>query len=523
MSLSISSILIAFLTLTGLHAAIQRWHQVLSAQLQADFIESMRNELHESIVRAEWVFHLKSRSSDFTHSLVDDINRVARGTMGLLRLASHLIVMIVHFLLALVLSLEMTAVTTVSIMLCWPLLARQNRVAKEAGRDSRDQTRHLFAQIDDQLSGMKELKSLGAESQQIKSFQAVTASINSAYVAFARASATTSTVYTLGAAFLLSILLFVAIEVLSLPFGNFAVIILIFARLTPRFREIHNFYQQVLQMLPAFKSVSELRTQCQAAHQQVENKVTAAPGLTSRIDLKNVSFRYDQAQDIWAIRNINLTIPARMTTAIVGTSGSGKSTLADLLIGLITPESGTILVDNEPLSSENAAQWRQRVGYVPQETVLFHDTVRANLLWAKPDGSDDDLLATLELAAALPFVRSLPAGLDTLLGDRGTRLSGGERQRIALARALLRQPSVLILDEATSSLDSENQKRIQEAIFKLNGKLTIIVIAHRLSTVRNADQIILIEHGAVSESGTWDELAAFSDGRFRSLINADFG
>ena len=203
----------------------------------------------------------------------------------------------------------------------------------------------------------------------------------------------------------------------------------------------------------------------------------------------------------------------------MGPSGSGKSTLADLLLGLIVPARGRVLVDETPLTPDLLPAWREQIGYVPQDSFHFHDTVRANLLWARPEASEAELWEALEVAAA-GFVARLPQGLDTVLGDRGVRLSGGERQRVALARALVRRPAMLILDEATSSLDSENERRVQDAIERLHGHLTILVITHRLTTVRFADSIHVLEAGRVVESGDWDGLLNGSDGRFRAMCEA---
>ena len=189
-------------------------------------------------------------------------------------------------------------------------------------------------------------------------------------------------------------------------------------------------------------------------------------------------------------------------------------------MGLISPNEGSILIDGEKFGPERMRAWREQIGYVPQDTFLFNDTVKSNLLWASPDAKEDKINQTLRLAAAEEFVNSLPKGLDSILGDRGVLVSGGERQRIALARALLRKPSLLILDEATSSLDSENEKRIQNAIEKLHGQMTILVISHRLSTIRGADIIHVVEEGRLVESGTWDELISKENGRFHAFCKA---
>jgi ATP-binding cassette subfamily C protein len=243
--------------------------------------------------------------------------------------------------------------------------------------------------------------------------------------------------------------------------------------------------------------------------------------LDREIHLSNVSFRYDKSDKAWALRGVDVTILARSMTAVVGPSGAGKSTMADLILGLLSPEQGMVRIDGQPLSGELLHRWRHSVGYVPQDTFLFHDTIRANLLWALPDARDRDIWSALRLAAADEFVSNTPKGLDTVVGDRGVRLSGGERQRIALARALLRRPSLLLLDEATSSLDSENERQIQEAINRLHGELTILVIAHRPSTIQRADQVVVLDKSKVVEAGTWDILSSISGGRFRSMLGIE--
>jgi ATP-binding cassette subfamily C protein len=232
------------------------------------------------------------------------------------------------------------------------------------------------------------------------------------------------------------------------------------------------------------------------------------------ISLEHVSFTYTDEHH-FKIIDLNLMIPAGKITAIVGQSGAGKSTIADLVMGLIKPDNGKITLDGNPLKSN--VSWKNRIGYVAQDTFLFNESVRFNLLLARSKADEKDLTDVLKMAAAYQFVSKLPDGMDTLIGDRGVHLSGGERQRLALARALLRRPSLLILDEATSNLDSENEARILNAIENLHGDMTILMIAHRLSTIRNADYIYLIEDGMVRESGTWDSLIKKEKGKFRRL------
>jgi ATP-binding cassette subfamily B protein len=218
--------------------------------------------------------------------------------------------------------------------------------------------------------------------------------------------------------------------------------------------------------------------------------------------------------------DISLFIGKGQMTALVGESGSGKSTITDLLLGLQIPDKGTVLIDGAPLDEWQQNSFRERVGYVPQDPQLFHSSIRDNLLWSYKDASVGDLWAALQLANAEAFVKELPQGIDTVVGDRGIRLSGGQRQRIALARALLRKPELLILDEATSALDSESEMLIQHAIEQVALYTTIVVVAHRLSTIAKADQVYVLRQGRVVEEGSFSVLSLKSGGILNSMLEA---
>jgi ATP-binding cassette subfamily B protein/subfamily B ATP-binding cassette protein MsbA len=221
--------------------------------------------------------------------------------------------------------------------------------------------------------------------------------------------------------------------------------------------------------------------------------------------LDNVSLQYRAGQP-FALRNINLSIPSGHKVALVGASGAGKSSIADLLVGLYDPTQGQILVDGVDLQEFDLASWQQHLGVVSQDTFLFNASIASNIAYGTPDASREEIERAAALAQAEGFIRALPEGFDTLVGERGYRLSGGQRQRLSLARALLRQPDVLILDEATSALDSHSERLVQEAIEQFEKGHTLLVIAHRLSTIVNADLICVMEHGEIRERGTHHEL-----------------
>jgi ATP-binding cassette subfamily C protein len=317
----------------------------------------------------------------------------------------------------------------------------------------------------------------------------------------------------------LSLILYVSFEVLAIPTPEVLLLLFLFARIMPMFSNMQQSYQSFVNLLPAFTMVMEMHTRCEAAAEPKAGRAEQV-NLRHAIQFEQVSFGYQGNGKPPVICNLDLTIMAGQTTAIVGPSGAGKSTIADLVMGLLVPDQGRVLVDGVPLRPGRMRAWREQIGYVSQDTFLFHDTIRANLLWASPNASDKEINQALRLAAAEAFVSGFPKGLDTNLGDRGVLVSGGERQRLALARALLRKPSLLILDEATSNLDSENERHIHSIIEELHGQMTILVITHRLSTIRGADVIHVIEQGRLIESGTWEALANEEDGVFGFLCSA---
>ena len=226
------------------------------------------------------------------------------------------------------------------------------------------------------------------------------------------------------------------------------------------------------------------------------------------VRLENVTFRYDSEAERNAIQNISLEVSAGQTIAIVGRSGSGKSTLVKLLQGLYYPTSGQIWIDEHDLQHLSLQSLRSQLGVVPQDCFLFSGTILENITMHRPEFSLEQVIETAKLAEAHPFIQAMPLGYNTKVGERGTNLSGGQRQRIAIARALLGTPQILILDEATSSLDTESERRFQENLARLSQERTTFIIAHRLSTVRNADCIIVLDRGNLVEQGTHEELIA---------------
>ena len=243
--------------------------------------------------------------------------------------------------------------------------------------------------------------------------------------------------------------------------------------------------------------------------------------LSDEIALENVYFAYDDEQ--YALRDVNITFPADSTVALVGESGAGKSTLVDLLTLLLRPTTGTVYVDGVPGSEIDLVSWRSQIGYVSQETVVFDDTVANNIcLWEGDTEQDpalrEKVIRAAERAHAHHFIEDLPNGYQTVVGEQGVRLSGGQRQRLFVARELFKEPNLLLLDEATSDLDSASERHIQESIDALKGEVTVVIIAHRLSTVQNADWVYVLDQGQVIEAGSYHELRTLENGQFREMV-----
>ena len=239
--------------------------------------------------------------------------------------------------------------------------------------------------------------------------------------------------------------------------------------------------------------------------------------VSGEIIFHNVSYKY-LGSDKHAVSNLDLTVPPGETIALVGSSGSGKSTLINLVIGFVRPTTGYITCDNQRLESLDLRTLRKFISVVPQETVLFNASIRENISYGLPDVTDAEVANALAMANAQEFIDEMPEGLDTEIGERGASLSGGQRQRLAIARAIIRDPKILILDEATSALDTESELLIQDAIAKLRKDRTTFIVAHRLSTVRDADRIAVMENGRIVEIGTHNQLIEQS-GRYKELVN----
>lgn len=286
------------------------------------------------------------------------------------------------------------------------------------------------------------------------------------------------------------------------------------------FGGIAELYSQIQKAIGSTERIFELLEETPEKINSSQAIVTEK--IKGNVTFKNVSFSYPSRREIEVLKDVNFTASFGQKIAIVGPSGAGKSTISSLLLRFYDIDGGQILIDDKNIYDYELENLRGNMSIVPQDVILFGGTIRENIAYGKPNATEEEILLAAKQANALNFVNGFPEKFDTLVGERGIKLSGGQRQRIAIARALLKNPSILILDEATSSLDSESEKLVQEALETLMEGRTSIIIAHRLSTIRNADAILVLDKGVISEKGTHKELLEIENGIYKNLSNLQF-
>lgn len=514
-------ILCVYIMIVIFHHLVDRTIMVRNAMIQNGFLRHIRIETYSAVIHSNWNFFIKTRKSDLINLLLTEIAKTSGGTQAFLQFMSALIFTVIQIGVALWLSVEITTFVLVSGAFVVFLNRKFLKKSLALGNRNFELGRTFLAGITDQINGIKDIKSNTLEESRMEWFESITQSMEREQVEYTKLKMTSKLYYKIASAILMAVFIYLAFQLFHAQAGQLMLIIIIFSRLWPRVAGIQGSLEQLATTLPSFKAVKSLQLEClkSAEFDNNPNQVNKPIQIYKGIECRNVYFRYNTSRSTYALNNINFFIPANQMTAFVGRSGAGKSTLIDLIMGLNQAEKGEVLIDGTPLTRDNIQSLRRAIGYVPQDPFLFNATIRENLLLVVPEASEEQLWEALDFACAAEFVKKLPKGLDSFIGDRGIKLSGGERQRLVLARAILRNPSILVLDEATSALDTESEARIQEALERLKGKMTILVIAHRLSTIRNADQVVVLDQGEIIQQGGFKQLSEDKNKVFSTLLS----
>ena len=491
---NLGAFLCLFVVLIALRSILQFMLQQVRNKLEFSIVDSLRSASFSALLQVEWRWMARERASDFSALLISNIGRIGNGLTMSIETLTRVLVALAYLAAALLLSWQTALIVGLGGAIVIISFAGLRRRVTEVGHSFGLANKAMHQQVQEGVAAIRMTKLTGNEAWQTSAFARVVEAVRIQQIAFARQSALGQSALQVGGATLLSAIVYIGLELWHVPIPILLPLLLLSVRLVPLLGSLQSGWQYWLHALPALTELRQLMAQL---HSNAEPEDDGMPPLSLHraLELDDISMTY-AGRTAPALNGISLTIPANQTTAIIGKSGAGKSSLADIITGLVEPDQGIFAVDSVPISGATRRRWRRSVSYVQQDTFLFHTTIRENLLWFNREASEAELTAALTTAAA-DFVFALPGGLDSIVGDGGVQLSGGERQRIALARALLRSPALLILDEATSALDQANENAIRQAIDNLHGNLTIILIGHRLAMLDKADQVIELGHGQI--------------------------
>ncbi|NNC61835.1 MAG: ABC transporter ATP-binding protein [Eudoraea sp.] len=490
--------------------------KILSVQAQY-MISELRAQVQHKILALPIRFFDNTKSGELVSRIMTDVEGVRNliGT-GLVQLVGGTITAVVALILLLNISVSMTLFALVPLAIFAVVALKAFKIIRPIFRNRGKINAEVTGRLTETLGGIRVIKGFNAEEQEHSVFQE---GVHKLYQNVKK-SLTATAVMTSSSTFLLGVATTgimgiggYKIMTDALTLGEFLEFTFLLGLMVAPIVQMSNIGSQLSEALAGLDRTEELMNMPEEENSEL--RTLTPENMRGHFIFDDVSFAYEEEKEV--LHNISFEVPAGSTVALVGSSGSGKSTIAGLAASFLNPNSGKITVDGHDLSRIVLKNFRQHLGVVLQDDFLFEGTIRENILFPRPDASEDELLNAVKAAYVDEFTDRFEDGLDTLIGERGIKLSGGQRQRIAIARAVLANPKILILDEATSNLDTESEGLIQQSLAALTKGRTTFVIAHRLSTIRKADQILVIENGRIAETGTHDELIA-KEGRYYNLF-----
>ena len=490
--------------------------KILSVQAQY-LISELRAQVQKKVLSLPIRFFDNAKSGALVSRIMSDVEGVRNliGT-GLVQLVGGSITAIGALVYMLWISPSMTFFTFIPLAIFAFIALKAFKIIRPIFRNRGKINAEVTGRLTETLSGIRVIKGFNAEEQETKVFE------NGVELLFqnVKKSLTATAFMTSSATFLIGIATTgimgiggykIMYEGLSL--GDFLSFTFVLGIMIAPIVQMSNIGSQLTEALAGLDRTEELMNMIPEANE--EERTIILENIKGDIAFNDVSFAYEEDKDV--LHNVSFEVKSGNVVALVGSSGSGKSTIAGLAATFLNPLSGTITVDGQDLSKVDLSSYRRNLGVVLQDEFLFEGTIRENIMFPRPNATEDELIKAVKAAYVDEFTDRFEKGLDTLIGERGVKLSGGQRQRIAIARAVLANPKILILDEATSNLDTESEALIQKSLATLTEGRTTFVIAHRLSTIRKANQILVIEDGRIAEKGTHDELIS-KEGRYYNLF-----
>ena len=512
--------------LLGAYVSLVTVKALLSRSLairERDYIEEtglqLRSQLYQAVSGASWESLAAQRATDTISLFTSQCSQVSYGIGEVIHLLASGVSACIQLGIALMMSLPVTALVCVLGAGMLAIFRPLRKKSRDYGDEMIQIGRDFYSELQNQLSSIKEVRAYGVEQEQAALFEKISTSFKSAQMRYVRLSATPGVVYSVAAALLIAAVYLVCTLGLRIETDRLVVLVYVFARLWPIFSGFQGRIQYLNSCVPAYermtKAIEEMRP-------------TGTPEEETDADLSHwrqtvfdgVRFFYRDS-DKPVLQDVSFSLRRGEILALLGRNGAGKTTAVNLLLGFLLPRAGEIRVDGTPLTPGTVRAWRKQAGYVPQDPLILNASVRENLTRFHPEATEEQLIAALKASMAWDFVSRLPEGLDTALGDRGVRLSGGERQRIVLARVLLGKPSLIVLDEATNALDYESEMAFRAVIQSMAKQAAVVLIAHRLATIRMADRAMVLENGRIVEEGSLDELLARPDGYLTGMVGLE--
>ncbi len=450
----------------------------------------LRLELLRAIMRSRWEYFLGQPVGKLTNALATEASRASESFVNGATALTFLAQAAVYGAVAIAVSWKATLTGIVAGSLIIGLSHSLVRITKKAGRKQTSVLLSLMATMTDTLGSVKPLKGMGREHLADAVLSMETTRLNRALERQALGSALLESTQEFLFALIIAGGIYVALARFAMPFTTVMVLVVVVGQMVALLGKVQKQYQKMTLSESAYWSMK--RTIAEAQAEEEELRGGARPELADRLCMEGVCFAYDERR---VLDGLSLEIPAGALVTLVGPSGAGKTTVVDLLIGLIRPDAGRITLDGVALDTMDIKQWRRSIGYVPQETLLLHESIAHNVSLGDSELSEADIEHALRAAGAWEFVSALPEGMHASVGERGGRLSGGQRQRVVIARALVRRPQLLILDEATSALDAESADAVRQTLVQLRGALTILTITHQSGLVDIADRVYRLENG----------------------------